>query len=358
MPQLSASGVPPRPSTSPAATQTFELSGATDQNDAAEDHGATEVASDAFGGMPPPPEGYRRRLGAFATSPVFSNLILGLILLNAITLGLQTSPRVMGTVGGPLRVIDTVILSVFVVELVLKLIAWRLAFFRSGWNVFDFLIVGVSLVPAADGLTVLRTLRVLRLLRLISQIPKLREIIEAIGRSLSGLTWTAALLALIFYIFGVMGTMLFQESNPEHFASLGDSLFTLFQVMTLESWSTAVARPIMGGQPWAWAYFVPFILIASFMVLNLFIAVIVNATQSLGRDEEAEHHGQLVAEIRRLSDQVAALQDQVSGTSATSDADRSSASAAATATNTATTDTNTATPNDDAGDSGPSPHKP
>lgn len=286
---------------------------------------ASEVGHRTYNGMPPPPPGYRRTLGAFATSTPFSNLVLGLILLNAITLGLQTSSGVMASIGGPLRVIDTIILSVFVVELVLKLIAWRLAFFRSGWNVFDFIIVGISLVPASDGLTVLRTLRVLRLLRLISQIPKLREIVEAIGRSLSGLMWTAALLSLIFYIFGVMGTMLFRDAAPAQFGTLGSSLLSLFQVMTLDNWSI-IFGTVRETYPWAWAYFVPFILIATFMVLNLFIAVIVNATQSLGRDEDAEHHTQLLAEIRSLSAQVADLQQRVGGGPATATA-ASSASA-------------------------------
>lgn len=249
----------------------------------------------------------RERVGAWVTGSRVSNLILGLILLNAVTLGLQTSSVVVREIGGPLEAVNAAILAVFVIELSLKLYAFRLGFFRSGWNVFDLVIVSVSLVPATGGLEVLRTLRVLRLLRLVSQVPKLREIVEAIGRSLTGLMWTAALLGLVFYIFGVMGTMLFGPVDPENFGTLGSSLLSLFQTMTLDSW-TSVISPIMEIYPWAWVFFVPFILVATFMVLNLFIAVIVNATQSLGREEEAAHHEQVLVEVRQLREQVSALQ--------------------------------------------------
>lgn len=251
--------------------------------------------------------GYRQRLGAFIESDRVGNAIIGLILINAVVLGLQTSRTIETRYGDVLNLINQAILGVFVVEIVIKFVAFRFGFFKSGWNVFDFLIVVISLVPTSDGLDVLRALRVLRLLRLISQIPKLREIIESIGRSLSGLFWTAALLLLIFYIFGVMGTMLFRDVEPEYFGNLGRTIYTLFQIMTLESWSHGIARGVMAEVPLAWMYFVPFILIASFMVLNLFIAIIVNATNSITRDEDLKHQDQVTAHLRDLSDQVAAL---------------------------------------------------
>lgn len=252
--------------------------------------------------------GWRGRLGRWVEGPGFSRFIIGLIVLNAVILGLETSPRLMAAIGPALVWANKVIVGVFVAEILLKLAAFGPRFFRSGWNVFDFLIVGIALVPASGPLEILRALRILRVLRLLSQVPKLRAIIESLMRALPGMGWTALLLVLVFYIFAVMGTMLFSEQFPEYWGNLGLSLFSLFQIMTLESWSSGVARPMMEVYPLIWIYFVPFILISSFMVLNLFIAIIVTATQSIHYDEEAEQHQDLLKELRRINERLERLE--------------------------------------------------
>jgi voltage-gated sodium channel len=266
--------------------------------------------------MPPRPEvatmpvdaGWRGRLGAWVEGPAVTRFIIGLILINAVILGLETSERITGLLGPILVAGNRLILAVFVVEILLKLVAFGPRFFRSGWNIFDFLIVGISLVPATGPLEILRALRILRVLRLLSQIPKLRVIIESLMRALPGMGWTALLLVLVFYIFAVMGTMMFGAQFPEYWGNLGLSLFSLFQIMTLESWSSGVARPMMEVYPWIWVYFVPFILVSSFMVLNLFIAIIVTATQSIHADEEEEQRQELLAELRAINQRLQALE--------------------------------------------------
>ena len=252
--------------------------------------------------------GWRRPLGLWVEGPAVTRFIIALIVINAVILGLETSQSVMAVAGTALVAANKSILAVFVVEIALKLIAFGPRFFRSGWNVFDFLIVAIALVPAAGPFEILRALRILRVLRLLSQIPKLRAIIESLLRALPGMGWTALLLVLVFYIFAVMGTMLFAEEFPEYWGNLGLSLFSLFQIMTLESWSTGVARPMMEVYPLIWIYFVPFILISSFMVLNLFIAIIVTATQSIHHDEEVEQHESLLGELRQINDRLERLE--------------------------------------------------
>ncbi|MGY6630681.1 MAG: ion transporter [Wenzhouxiangella sp.] len=269
--------------------------------------------------MPPRPEArpgdpavaeWRLKLGDWVEGIPFTRFIIGLIVINAIILGLETSDRLVAAAGPALSFINGLILAVFVVEILLKLLAFGPRFFRSGWNIFDFLIVSISLMPATGPLEILRALRILRVLRLLSQVPKLRVIIESLMRALPGMGWTALLLLLVFYVFAVMGTMLFGEEFPEYWGNLALSLFSLFQIMTLESWSSGVARPMMEVYPWIWVYFVPFILVSSFMVLNLFIAIIVTATQSIHADEEEEQRQELMSELRAINQRLARLEEQ------------------------------------------------
>lgn len=229
--------------------------------------------------------GWRERLGDWIESAAVRHAITGLIVLNAIVLGVETSAAARASIGELLLLLNNAILTVFVVEILIKLVAFGPRFFRSGWNIFDFLIVGISLAPASGPLAILRSLRILRVLRLLSAVKRLRMLVESLMHSLPGIGWTAALLLMMFYIFGVMGTELFGESFPDWFGSLGASIYSLFQIMTLESWSMGIARPVMEQYPYAWIFFVPFILISSFMVLNLFIAIIVSATQEVHETE-------------------------------------------------------------------------
>lgn len=231
--------------------------------------------------------------GAWIESRGVQRFIILLILVNAVILGLETSPPIMAAIGPELKLADRIILGIFVLEILIRLVGQRLAYFRNPWNVFDFVVVGIALVPMSGPLSVLR---VLRLLRHISLVPKLRFVVEALLRAVPGIVSIFGLLVLMFYVFAVIATGLFGPDFPEWFGSLGASMYTLFQVMTLESWSMGIARPVMAAHPYAWLFFIPFILVATFTVLNLFIAVIVNTMQSL----QAEHEAHEVAALGEL----------------------------------------------------------
>lgn len=267
----------------------------------------------------------RARTARFVTTNFFQNTVIGLILLNAVTLGLETSDSIMASWGGVLKALDTSLLWLFTVELALRIYAFRGRFFRDPWGIFDLLVVGIAWLPATGPLSVLRALRVLRVLRLISVVPSLRHVVEAMLHALPGMGSIVLLMVLIFYVFAVMATKLFGDLMPDRFGSLGASLFTLFQMMTLESWAEATVRPILATQPLAWMFFVPFILLATFVVLNLFIGVIVDSIQTLRAQREsadvvaataataraaAEAHADqeaVLAEIRALRSEIASL---------------------------------------------------
>jgi voltage-gated sodium channel len=232
------------------------------------------------------PDTLRQQTDRFLNRPLVQGAILALIIINAVLLGLETSASVMAHAGEWVRMADKAILSVFVVEIVARLYVHRLAFFRDPWSVFDFAVVGIALVPASGPFAVLRALRVLRVLRVLTIVPSMRRVVGALLSAIPGLLSIALVLLLVFYVFGVIATHLFGQHFPEWFGHLGRSLYTLFQVMTLESWSMGISRPVMEEVPYAWAFFIVFILFATFTMLNLFIAIIVNAMQTF---QEGEH---------------------------------------------------------------------
>jgi voltage-gated sodium channel len=230
----------------------------------------------------------RPSVAAFLDRPVVTRLIITLILINAVTLGLETFPEVMARAGTLILAIDRLCLTVFVIELTLRLYAQGLRFFRSGWNIFDFLIIGISLLPATGNFSVLRALRILRVLRVVSAVPSLRRVVDGLGRALPGMGSVFLLIMIIYYIAAVMATKLFGASFPDWFGSLGASAYSLFQVMTLESWSMGIVRPVMEVYPYAWAFFVPFILMTTFAVMNLIVGLIVNSMQEAASEDVAE----------------------------------------------------------------------
>ncbi|SHL52741.1 ion transporter [Roseibium suaedae] len=256
----------------------------------------------------------RERLAKLIASPAWEMGVIVIITLNAITLGLETSPTIMGKIGPLLLVFDTVILTLFTIEIVLRIYVHRLAFFRDPWSLFDFIIVAIALIPASGPFSVLRALRILRVLRLVSILPSLRRVIGGLIAALPGMGSIVVLLALVFYVFAVMATKLYGASFPEWFGTIARSIYTLFQVMTLESWSMGIVRPVMEVYPNAWIFFVPFILCTSFTVLNLFIGIIVSAMQE-EHEAEAETSRQamqdeaelILAEVRALRQEVAEL---------------------------------------------------
>lgn len=265
-----------------------------------------------------PPDRARTRLQAWLGRSLVQNTILALILVNALVLGLETSATAMQAWGPALRTLDQAILAVFVVEIALRIVAWRGAFFRDPWSLFDLSVVAIALVPASGPFAVLRALRVLRVLRILTIVPSMRRVVGGLLAAIPGLSSIAAVLGLLFYVFAVIATKLFGADFPDWFGTLGRSLYTLFQVMTLESWSMGIVRPVMELYPYAWAFFVPFILMATFTMLNLFIGVIVSAMQSFAEAEKAQTiaavddardhiEADLHAEVRALRGEISAL---------------------------------------------------
>ncbi|YCM46358.1 ion transporter [Verrucomicrobiaceae bacterium 227] len=240
--------------------------------------------------------------------------IIALILLNSVILGLETNAGVMIRFGGLLTLIDKICLAVFCLEIIGKIFCYRLLFWKSGWNIFDFLVVAVALLPGAGVWAVLRTLRILRVLRLLTVVPSLRKVIAAFIHSIPGLSGVMAVMAIFFYATAVLATGLFGETHPEWFGSLGASLYTLFQVMTLESWSMGIVRPVMESHPWAWLFFVPFIIIATFTILNLFIGIIVSTMQELSMTPEISTttDPEVLDLLERIDKDLRALRAQVS----------------------------------------------
>lgn len=224
---------------------------------------------------------WRQTLARWAETGAVQNFIVAIILLNGLILGLETSSAAMERVGGLLLWLDKACLVVFVLEIGVKLTAYRLHFWRNGWNWFDFLVVAIALVPGAGPWAVLRSLRILRVLRLLTVMPQLRKVVAAFVHAVPGLSGVIVVMAVFFYTMGVLATNLFGANFPQWFGSLGKSLYSLFQIMTLESWSMGIVRPVMEVFPWAWAFFVPFIVIATFTILNLFIGIIVSTMQEL-----------------------------------------------------------------------------
>lgn len=227
----------------------------------------------------------RARTAAFMDRPFVGQFIVGVIIFNAIILGLETSDAAMAQAGGLILLLDRLCLAIFVVELAAKLFAQGPRFFRGGWNIFDFIIVGISLMPGSGGLSVLRALRILRVLRVISVVPSLRRVVEGFVTALPGMGSVFMLMGLVFYIGAVMATKLFGDTFPEWFGTLGASGYSLFQIMTLESWSMGIVRPVMEVYPYAWTFFIPFIMMTTFAVVNLLVGLIVNSMQDAHAEE-------------------------------------------------------------------------
>lgn len=272
----------------------------------------------------PSPVTVRDRVRTIVDASWFQALIITLILVNALILGVETSPRVMAAHGDLLHRVDVAILAVFVLELLLRLFAHRGTFLRDPWSWFDVVIVSVALLPSSGPFSVLRVLRVLKVLRLLSVIPTLRHVVSGLFRAMPGMVSILFLVTLLLYVSAVMATQLFRDASPEYFGDLPTSLFSLFQVATGDSWS-AIAHTVMEDKPLAWIFFVLFILVSTFVALNLFIAVAVEALEqdSGGRgggDGGTAHasgadpdggpaHGQelILAELRALRAEVADL---------------------------------------------------
>jgi len=222
----------------------------------------------------------KNRLKKLVESSVFEKFITAIIVINALTLGLETHKEFPAALQKTLFILDHSFLTIFVIEIAIKIFVYQKRFFQDPWRIFDLIIISISILPSSGPFSVLRSLRILRTLRMLSVVPSLKKVVNGLLLAIPGLSAVVAIISLIFYIGSVMATKLFSDTFPEWFGSVWSSAYTLFQIMTLESWSMGIVRPVMEKYPYSWLFFLPFILITTFTMLNLFIAVIVNAMQA------------------------------------------------------------------------------
>lgn len=257
------------------------------------------------------------KLRHIISHPLTERVVIILIIINAVTLGLETSASVMERFGPVLHVIDKAILAVFFVELLARIAVHRAAFFRDPWSLFDLFVVVIALVPATGSLSVLRALRVLRVLRLVTMVPSLRKVVTGLVTAMPGMGSIGLLLVLVYYVFAVMATKLFGETNPELFGTLGASAYTLFQSMTFDDWSNGIVKPLIEkDHQYGWLFIIAFMVLSAFMVLNLFIGVVVTALDEVTEDGKPKQTGEgpldqdILAEIRSLRAEIEVLRQR------------------------------------------------
>ena len=254
----------------------------------------------------PPLTPQRTALQRFVETPLFQSVVLALIIVNAVILGAETFAGVKAQAGPWLTVADRIIVYAFLIEIGLRVIAWRAAYFRNGWNVFDFLIVAVSIGAATSGLAALRAFRVLRVLRVITVIPRMRVVVSALLDSIPGIASVGVVLALIVYVFAVIAATLYGPDHPDLFGDVFQAMYTLFQVMTLEGWPD-IASQVAQTHSRSWIFFLTFVLIATFTMLNLFVAIVVRVVEEDSEpvvDEVIENQRAILAEIAALKEEL------------------------------------------------------
>lgn len=251
------------------------------------------------------------KIKEFVESRLFSQFIISLIVLNGITMGLETSKSFVNTFGFYTTLFNQIVITIFTIEIVLRIYTYKLSFFKDPWNLFDFFVVAISLIPVSSGFEILRVLRVLRLFRLVTAVPQMKKIVSALISVIPGMLSVIFLMMLFFYIFAIMATQLFGERFPEWFGTLGESFYTLFQVMTLESWSMGIVRPIMEVYPFAWVFFVPFIFIVTFVMINLVVAIIIDAMAILNKEEEKHIIEEVSSNRDIVNDEIIELKKEI-----------------------------------------------
>ena len=258
-------------------------------------------------------------------SPWFQHAVTAIIVLNAVVIGLDTSRDLTALYGAQFDALNKAFLWVFILEAIVKMAACYPRvhnYFRDGWNIFDFSIIVVSLIPATGELaTLARLARLLRVLRLVSAFPELRLIVATLIRSIPSMGHVVILMSIIFYVYAVAGYHLFHEIDPTHWRSLGYALLSLFRIVTLEDW-TDIMYAAMAGHWWAWMYFVSFVVIGTFVVVNLFIAVVLNnleeaKTERLNEMMESPSREEILRELRTTQEALARLQNRLEGGSET-----------------------------------------
>lgn len=243
-----------------------------------------------------------------ANNSAFQNFVLAVILVNAVLVGLETSKDLVRDYGGLFDLINFAIQAIFVFEIGVRILSYGpnfLRFFRDPWNVFDFVIVVFALLPAGGQFaTVARLARLMRVVRLVSIFPELRLIVGTMLRSLSSMGNVILLLSLVMYVYGVLGYHLFGERDPENWGTLGLALLTLFEVLTLEGW-VELQNIGMEESSWVWLFYASYVLLAVFIVVNLFIAVVINNLETVKAETRAaenvgDPHEQLLKRIEEM----------------------------------------------------------
>lgn len=258
----------------------------------------------------------REKLKVFIENKFVTNFILTIIILNSILLGLLTYPELSSKFGPIMQLSCFVCVIIFTIEMLIKLYVYKKDFFTDGWNNFDFILVAMSWIPTGGAFSSFRAFRILRVLRLVTRLKKLRIIVQAIIESIPNVGWVTLLLLLIFYIFAIMGTTLYAEHYPEYFGSIGKSMFSLLQIMTLDDWAAGMARRMLEHYPSIWVYFTSFILTSTFIVMNVIVGVIVNAIEELNQSEKQEQNlkalqnadSELEIELIKLKEQIAIVE--------------------------------------------------
>lgn len=256
-----------------------------------------------------------------AEDPRFDRLIISLIVFNGVLVGLETSSAIVDRFGPAIAWLHHLVLAVFVLEVAIKIMAVvpRLGrYFGDGWNLFDFTVVMLSLIPFTGELSMLaRLVRLLRVLRLVSALPKLRLVVATLLHALPGMGHVLMLVALLFYVYGIAGWHLFHQHDPDRWGTLGMAMLTLFQIATLESW-TSVMRDAMVALPYSWIFFVSFVVFGTFVVINLFVAVVINSLEEVksttadGQRPPATQD-EILEELRTLRSAMARLEARLSG---------------------------------------------
>ena len=251
------------------------------------------------------------KIKTFIESDLFTKFIIYLIVLNGVTMGLETSKTFMVSFESYTSFFNQFVITIFTIEIALRIYVNRISFFKDPWSLFDFFVVAISLVPTSSGFEILRVLRVLRLFRIVTAVPQMKKIVSALVSVIPGMLSVIALMTLFFYIAAIMSTQLFSQNFPQWFGTLGESFYTLFQIMTLESWSMGIVRPIMEVHPYAWMFFVPFIFVVTFVMINLVVAIIVDAMAILNKKEEQEFLDEVHSNEIQVNDEIKRLRTEI-----------------------------------------------
>ncbi|MGV6801343.1 MAG: ion transporter [bacterium] len=247
-----------------------------------------------------------RKLKLILQGHIFQYSILILILFNAITLGMETFPSIQESFGQQIQWIDQILLFIFVAELCVRVGVYRKKFFNSGWNIFDFIIITISALSMSPLFAALRAFRVLRLLHIVTVMPRMRVVVSALIDSIPGILSVGVVVVLVLYVFAIIASNLYGATNPEHFGNIFITMYTLFQVMTLEGW-VEIAADVSSYHQYSWIFFIAFVLVGTFTMLNLFVAIIVRVVE----EDSQETEELLVSESDQLKQEIQYLRQEL-----------------------------------------------